>query len=126
LTGVILAVVGAGFILGKIREKPTEITGKTEMWHFTIASTSPGLIMVTLGTVLMVSAILTHHEIGVVDRPLYLGTLDSIVVAQERNIPTESGLGSSIDAIRKRREQSSAAESTKTKQRSGGPTVHRR
>lgn len=73
VTGMILAAVGAAFILGKLREQASEISGKSEAWQLSIASTSPGLIMVVLGTLLMLVTILTHHKIDVNDAPLYLG-----------------------------------------------------
>jgi ABC-type uncharacterized transport system fused permease/ATPase subunit len=73
VTGMILAVVGAAFILGKLREQSSEISGKAENWQLSIASTSPGLIMVVLGTLLMLLTISTHHEIVVKDSPIYLG-----------------------------------------------------
>ncbi len=73
VTGMILAVVGATFILGKLREPTSEISGKAENWQISIASTSPGLIMVVLGTLLMLVTIMTHHQIDVKDGPLYLG-----------------------------------------------------
>jgi hypothetical protein len=74
VTGMILAVVGAAFILGKLREQASEISGKAENWQVSIASTSPGLIMVVLGSALMLVTIMTHHQINVTDRPLYFGT----------------------------------------------------
>ncbi len=73
VTGMILAVVGAAFILGKLREQTSEISGKMENWQVSIASTSPGLVMVVLGTILMLMTITTHHQIDVKDSPLYFG-----------------------------------------------------
>lgn len=82
VTGMILAVVGAAFILGKLREQTSEITGKMENWQVSIASTSPGLVMVVLGTVLMLMTITTHHQIDVKDSPLYFsGTAVSTTTA---------------------------------------------
>jgi cytochrome bd-type quinol oxidase subunit 2 len=73
VTGMILAVVGAAFILGKLREQTSEISGKMENWQVSIVSTSPGLVMVVLGTILMLMTITTHHQINVKDSPLYFG-----------------------------------------------------
>ncbi len=88
VTGMILAVVGAAFILGKLREQTSEITGKMENWQVSIASTSPGLIMVVLGTILMLMTITTHHQIDVKDSPLYFsGTAVSSTTATTTSAP---------------------------------------
>ena len=71
LTGMILAFVGATFILGKLSEKPTEISGGGEGWRVAIDTSSPGLVLVLLGTVLMMTTILVRREVKVADEPLY-------------------------------------------------------
>lgn len=88
VTGMILAVVGAAFILGKLREQASEITGKMENWQVSIVSTSPGLVMVVLGTILMLMTITTHHQIDVKDSPLYFsGTAVSSTTATTTSAP---------------------------------------
>ncbi|MDZ7344736.1 MAG: hypothetical protein ONA90_09530, partial [candidate division KSB1 bacterium] len=74
VTGMILAIVGAAFILGKLREQSSQISGETEFWKISIASTSPGLVMVVLGTVLMLTTILVHHKMDVKEGAIYVGT----------------------------------------------------
>ena len=72
VTGMILALVGAAFILGKLREPETKLDMEGEgVGKFSITSASPGLILVLLGAILMVTTIVTHHEIKVKDSPLY-------------------------------------------------------
>lgn len=90
VTGMILAVVGAAFILGKLREQTSEITGKMENWQVSIASTSPGLVMVVLGTILMLMTITTHHQIDVKDSPLYFsGNAISTTTATTSSAPSQ-------------------------------------
>ncbi|NUO81392.1 hypothetical protein HUU05_15040 [candidate division KSB1 bacterium] len=90
VTGMILAVVGAAFILGKLREQTSEITGKMENWQVSIASTSPGLVMVVLGTILMLMTITTHHQIDVKDSPLYFsGAAISTTTATTTTAPSK-------------------------------------
>lgn len=72
-TGMIMAIVGAVFIIGKIREDKSEISGTAnELIKFSIVSSSPGIIFGVLGTVLMLATILNHNEILIQDTPLYL------------------------------------------------------
>ena len=72
VTGMILCLVGASFILGKVREPPAEIKADSKFFTFAIASSSPGIILATLGTFLVVTSIMTNHRIAVLDRPVYL------------------------------------------------------
>ncbi len=72
-TGMILAIVGAVFIIGKLQESTADIEGSiSEQMKLKIISSSPGIIFGVLGTVLMLSTILQHAEISVVDQPLFL------------------------------------------------------
>jgi hypothetical protein len=71
VTGMILALVGAVFILGKLREPTSEIDAKTEVFAFSLKSASPGIILAVLGVSLMITTIITHHEISVTDVPVY-------------------------------------------------------
>ena len=68
VTGMILSLIGAVFILGKISE-PAEGTSSPRR-------ASSGLIMVTLGVALMITTIVVNHRIDVTDAPDYLRTFD--------------------------------------------------
>jgi hypothetical protein len=68
VTGMILALLGAMFILGKLKE-PSEGTPSQQR-------SSPGLIMVTLGVALMIVTIAVNHRIDVTDAPGYMRTFD--------------------------------------------------
>lgn len=71
LTGMILALVGAAFILGKMREVPSNIEGQGTGLKFALSSGSPGLVLAVLGTVLMIATIWARVEINVTDAALY-------------------------------------------------------
>jgi len=76
ITGMILALVGAAFILGRIREARSQLDLQgPAIGKLAIASSSPGLIMATLGTALMMATIVTNPEIKVQDRAVYLGSI---------------------------------------------------
>jgi hypothetical protein len=71
-TGMILAFIGAIFILGKLQEKNSEIGGKIEAASVTLKSSSPGIILVVLGAALMIITIVMQHTIQVNDAAIYL------------------------------------------------------
>lgn len=72
ITGMILAIIGAIFILGKLREPETKIDLDASQVKFSILSTSPGLVMVFLGTFIMITTIVVHNEIEIKDAGVYL------------------------------------------------------
>ena len=72
VTGMVLALVGAAFILGKLREPTSEVSGGLQTATVSLKSASPGLILAALGTMLMLATIITHHKIEVVQNALYL------------------------------------------------------
>jgi len=70
--GMILAMVGAAFILAKYRESPSHADGTAGGMRVAIASSSPGLVLAALGTALMIVTITTRADVKVVDRPVWL------------------------------------------------------
>jgi hypothetical protein len=72
-TGMILAIVGAIFIIGKLSEDYTGLSGSVgEHAKLNLISSSPGIIFGVLGTSLMLATILQHNDITIQDSPLYL------------------------------------------------------
>lgn len=88
VTGMILSLVGASFILGRIREPVTKLDADSNFAKFSIASSSPGIILATLGTLLIITSIVTNHRIAVEDKPVYLHAYGYQPVAQ-RAMPGE-------------------------------------
>ena len=73
VTGMILALIGAIFILGKLEQKNiSEIAGKTTYGEASLKSSSPGVILVVLGSGLMITTIVMQHSIQVNDASVYL------------------------------------------------------
>jgi hypothetical protein len=72
VTGMILSLVGAAFVLGKIRESASELSIKGPQWAVSLMSASPGIILAVLGASLVVVALVIHHPIETADAPLYL------------------------------------------------------
>jgi hypothetical protein len=91
ITGMILALVGASFVLGKLREPATEVAGKATGIDFSLKSASPGIILVVLGTILMLTTILNQDVYQVQDAPMYLGSqtqLNSLDLSTHAPVPT--------------------------------------
>ena len=72
VTGMILALVGAAFILGRLEEPASQLAGESSVLKVSIATTSPGLILAVLGTVLMATTMAIRAEVTVTDKPLYV------------------------------------------------------
>ena len=84
-TGMILAIVGSVFVISKLKEDVSEFEGSIEeKTKFKFVSSSPGIIFGVLGTVLMMTTILTHSEINVKDMPLYLNTYN---ISETKKLP---------------------------------------
>lgn len=72
ITGMILAIVGATFILGKLSEPESSVEASGAGWKAGIKSTSPGLILCFLGVVLIVASITTLHSLHTRDTSTYI------------------------------------------------------
>jgi hypothetical protein len=86
VTGMILALVGATFILGKLQEPASELAAKVQVSEFSFKSASPGVILAGLGVILMFMTIITHHEIGVTDRPVYIQEYHILPATSEESL----------------------------------------
>lgn len=79
VTGMILAVFGAAFILGKLSEPESSLgAAGPGGWKAEMRSTSPGLILAFLGVVLIVASIITLHSLHTRDAPTYLLPLNPV------------------------------------------------
>jgi hypothetical protein len=89
VTGMILALVGAAFILGKLQEASSDLSVKSAGNELTLKTASPGIILAALGTVLMLATIVTNHRIEVIDTPLYLReSIAPVQVPSKDPVPT--------------------------------------
>jgi hypothetical protein len=85
--GMILAMVGAVFILGKLRAPESEIDAGAEGIKLVIKSASPGIILAAFGVILMGATIVTRHEINISDKRLYAKGIGE--VREEQGAPTD-------------------------------------
>jgi hypothetical protein len=96
ITGMILAIIGAIFILGKLREPETKIDLDASQVKFSILSASPGLVMVFLGTFIMITTIVVHNEIEIKDASVYVTTPMNNIGrpwAEVTTVPSPDSLG---------------------------------
>jgi hypothetical protein len=84
ITGMILAMVGAIFILGKLKEQRTDLSAKVRDSEVKVGSTSPGIILCTLGAVLMGLTVAMQQQHDVLDAAVYFNG----VPAEERGLDT--------------------------------------
>lgn len=75
ITGMVLAFVGAVFILGKLSESSSQISGETAQMKLAITSASPGLILSFLGTSLIIASLFVASNLDVVDGAAYVNRL---------------------------------------------------
>lgn len=73
LTGMVLALVGAAFVLGRLREDASSVELGSGNVRAAIASSSPGLVLATLGAVLMAVTLTVPFGIETRDLATYLG-----------------------------------------------------
>lgn len=79
-TGMILALIGASFILGKLRESRQELEGRFAQIGVTLRTASPGIILAALGVILMVVALMDRDSYNVTDANIYLR--ESVISAE--------------------------------------------
>ncbi len=72
LTGMMLAMVGAVFILGKLQEEMSDLSGEASSVKLSVKSASPGIILVVLGTALLITTMVMGSNIYVDDVNIYL------------------------------------------------------
>ncbi len=72
VTGMILALVGAAFVLGKLEADRSELGASGSGLSVTFSSASPGLVLAVLGTILMGLSIALPVTVSVTDGAVYV------------------------------------------------------
>jgi hypothetical protein len=75
VTGMIMALIGSGFILGKFREASTSLSMESGPVKTALGTSSPGIVLATLGSIVMLATILSHDEIASTDVPQYVNAI---------------------------------------------------
>jgi hypothetical protein len=96
LTGMILSVLGAIFVLGKFRENPIvfDSNGKIpQNISMKFQSTSPGIFLALIGAIIMMTTIINKTDIRVDDGIVYVnGELESDDTTKEENQTKRRGI----------------------------------
>jgi hypothetical protein len=87
VTGTILALMGAAFILGKLRESGSHFGAESNLWKISVTSASPGIILAILGTGLMLATMATKLEMQIYDAPSYLPQYSAAAPADAQGPP---------------------------------------
>lgn len=74
LTGMLMAIMGSAFVLGKLAGPDNDISGSASGASISIKTASPGIIMAVLGTILIGMTITTTVRTDVRDSAIYFGT----------------------------------------------------
>jgi uncharacterized membrane protein len=88
MTGMIMAFLGAIFILGKLSESSSQVEGGSSQWKVSITSASPGIILAFFGTTLVALSIIVQGSVDVKDVPVYLRAVTTL--SQTQGTPSTS------------------------------------
>ncbi len=98
LTGMIMAIAGAIFIVGRIKEGESTAKASLGDRSFSLRSTSPGIFFGALGTVLMALTINQHTDIGITDTPLYLHPTNTYLLDARRDTRSDAAFMNAMTA----------------------------
>lgn len=80
VTGTILAMVGAAFILGKLQETRSDLGAEGGAVKIALSTASPGLALVLLGNALMIATLATSMDLQLTDSPIYISPSDRMQI----------------------------------------------
>jgi hypothetical protein len=91
VTGMMLAFVGAIFILAKLSDSGTQLNAEGSGLKGALSTSSPGIVLCVLGTTLMLVTLTINFEFATVDRPVYLAPV-GLVAAPAAELPPPENL----------------------------------
>ncbi len=97
LTGMLLALVGAAFILGRLQEPPTKLELASEQLKGALATSSPGILLAVLGSGLMALTLWIPFGVETIDANTYLRNPPQAAAAQQVTAPPNPFLPETID-----------------------------
>ena len=90
ITGMLIALVGAAFILGRLQEAPTTFELASDQLKGALATSSPGIVLAVLGTALMALTLWIPFGVETRDINTYLDRPATITAPAPANVmPTE-------------------------------------
>lgn len=88
VTGMILSVVGASFVLGRLEDRGATASFEAQGWKAAISSSSPGIILAMLGTFLMVVSAWVTINNETTDGAVYFGVTSESAPNEVAPVPT--------------------------------------
>lgn len=71
MSAAIIIVLGAAFVIGRINVEASKLEGEGAGFKATLATTSPGLVLVVVGAILLGSELVTQRELATNDGASY-------------------------------------------------------
>jgi hypothetical protein len=93
VTGMILSIIGATFVLGKLQESESKIELTSSQVRLSIISSSPGIILAILGTVIMITTIVTKQPIELYDDSVYFRSPNSRIIYVDTTVTSIDSIG---------------------------------
>jgi len=103
ITSMILALVGAAFVLGKLSEDVSEAAAKAGLpgqeWSLSVRSASPGIILVVMGTLLMALSISIQASYSAEDKAIYFDRLTPSIVVPPPGVNVGPALPEGLEGL---------------------------
>jgi hypothetical protein len=74
VTGMVLAIIGAVFILGRVQGTHTSMEAKVAEVNAALKTSAPGIVLAAMGMLLMIATLYVRYDITVSDRAIYTVT----------------------------------------------------
>lgn len=98
VTGMILTLVGAAFTLGRVQESPTSIEAKAGEASGALQTSAPGIVLATLGAVLMIATLFVPYNITVRDYAVYSASSERVGSGSGSRSPPPLSLPDTLSA----------------------------
>jgi hypothetical protein len=84
LTGMILSFIGGIFILTKLSEGRSEVSGETGVVKASLATNSPGIVLTVVGGAIMIASLIVEYRFSTRDLPAYIASDGPAAAPPER------------------------------------------
>ncbi len=72
LTGMVLCLIGAVFVLGRLQTPVTSLSGEAHNAKAALRTSSPGIVLAALGSALIVATLFHHYQFNLPEKVVYL------------------------------------------------------
>ena len=94
LTGMVLCLIGAVFVLGRLQTPVSSLSGEAHNAKAALRTSSPGIVLAALGSALIVATLFHHYQFNLPEKVVYLPAVQySLHIAHGQSIPPGSVSG---------------------------------